>query len=241
MDRYGPLETVPSGNTHPCSCPPLPPYSSSQLSLSFLLPISYHTLCVLSFITSYIHPCTDSGCAPTAQAASQQGKYLGRLFRDTKLSPEAVAAYAPFEFHYKGSLAYLGDQHNLITIHHINTSYKNALSISRQFYSPPFNKTPPINEGDGKGVAEIRGLWDHYPGQQGAGQVVGGTSAFALWRSLYFSKLMSSRNQTQVVHNNPTRGRWYCHFVVLPYSPISTRTFYLFPPPFLTCTLSTFR
>ena len=50
--------------------------------------------------------------------------------------------------------------------------------------------------GDGKGIAEIRGLWDHYPTPQG--QVVGGTSAFAIWRSLYFSKLMSSRNQAQV-------------------------------------------
>ena len=41
--------------------------------------------------------CAVAGCAPTAQAASQQGKYLGRLFRDTKLDPAAIAAYPPFQ------------------------------------------------------------------------------------------------------------------------------------------------
>ena len=72
------------------------------------LPLSHIHPPLISPPLLYLPPCTVSGCAPTAQAASQQGKYLGRLFRDTKLHTDAVAAYAPFEFHYKGSLAYLG-------------------------------------------------------------------------------------------------------------------------------------
>ena len=53
--------------------------------------------------------CAVSGCAPTAQSASQKGKYLGALFRDTKMNEAAVAAYPDFKFINKGSLAYLGD------------------------------------------------------------------------------------------------------------------------------------
>jgi NADH dehydrogenase FAD-containing subunit len=53
--------------------------------------------------------CAVSGCAPTAQSASQQGKYLGSLFRDTKMDKEAIAAHPDFQFVNKGSLAYLGD------------------------------------------------------------------------------------------------------------------------------------
>jgi NADH:ubiquinone reductase (non-electrogenic) len=63
--------------------------------------------------------CAVSGCAPTAQVASQQGKYLGSLFRDTKMDEEAIAAHPDFQFVNKGSLAYLGDgkgQHSKFVI-----------------------------------------------------------------------------------------------------------------------------
>lgn len=53
--------------------------------------------------------CAVSGCAPTAQSASQQGKYLGALFRDTNMDKAAMAAHPDFKFIDKGSLAYLGD------------------------------------------------------------------------------------------------------------------------------------
>ena len=53
--------------------------------------------------------CAVSGCAPTAQSASQQGDYLGSLFRDTKMDMEAIEARPDFHFVNKGSLAYLGD------------------------------------------------------------------------------------------------------------------------------------
>ena len=54
--------------------------------------------------------------------------------------------------------------------------------------------------GSNKGVAELKTkLWDHYP-LLGNDQIcVEGTSAFAIWRSLYFSKLMSERNRVMVL------------------------------------------
>ncbi|GMH59996.1 hypothetical protein TL16_g02944 [Triparma laevis f. inornata] len=52
--------------------------------------------------------CALSGSPPTAQAAYQQGKYLGRLFRETNCDKKIVDEHAAFEFHNYGSLAYVG-------------------------------------------------------------------------------------------------------------------------------------
>lgn len=60
--------------------------------------------------------CAVSGCAPTAQSASQQGKYLGSLFRDTKMDKNAVLAHPDFRFIDKGSLAYLGDGKGIVIV-----------------------------------------------------------------------------------------------------------------------------
>jgi len=49
-----------------------------------------------------------------------------------------------------------------------------------------------------KGIAELKSLWDLYP-SNGEKIQVQGVSAFAIWRSLYFSKLMSHRNRAQVM------------------------------------------
>jgi len=100
------------------------------------------------------------GCPPTAQAAAQQGKYLGALFRKSNLDPELIEAYPSFIFSYKGALAYVGSN---------------------------------------RGIAELNNLWDTHPANGPGGQMkVEGAGAFAIWRSLYFSKLLSNRNQSQV-------------------------------------------
>ena len=113
--------------------------------------------CKQTFSDSLPEPCAVSGCAPTAQAANQQGKYLGKLFQNTNLDETLINQYPQFVFSYKGALAYVGSS---------------------------------------RGIAELKNLWDVYPVN---GQVkVEGTSAFAIWRSLYFSSLLSSRNQAQV-------------------------------------------
>jgi NADH dehydrogenase FAD-containing subunit len=53
--------------------------------------------------------------------------------------------------------------------------------------------------GASRGIADLnlKSLWDIHPMDDGHFKVEG-TSAFAIWRSLYFSKLLSSRNQAQV-------------------------------------------
>jgi NADH dehydrogenase FAD-containing subunit len=56
--------------------------------------------------------------------------------------------------------------------------------------------------GASQGVAELKGmLWDRYPVSREPNEntIVEGTGAFALWRSLYFSRLLSNRNKAQVI------------------------------------------
>jgi NADH:ubiquinone reductase (non-electrogenic) len=127
--------------------------------------------------------CALSGSPPTAQSAYQQGKYLGTMFRETFFNKERVDAYEPFKLINYGALAYVGAS---------------------------------------KGVAELKTLlWDNHPSRDAVAKrkgsadgaatreneekvndgtvVVEGSHAFALWRSLYFSKLLSNRNKSQVV------------------------------------------
>lgn len=136
--------------------------------------------------------CAVSGCAPTAQAAVQQGRFLGRAFRDalpalaTEQDPSApielrLRPVDAFAFQPRGALAYTGG---------------------------------------GTGVAELKNLWDVYPaaaagsggggagsgsaqhaakGASGTTTIVDGTPAFAIWRSLYFSSILSTSNQARVL------------------------------------------
>ncbi|GMH95631.1 hypothetical protein TrVE_jg13876 [Triparma verrucosa] len=109
--------------------------------------------------------CALSGSPPTAQAAYQQGKYLGRLFRETNCEREKVEEHDAFEFHNYGSLAYVGSS---------------------------------------SAVADLKlHLWgSEHPagrGQDSDSTVLEGKGAFAIWRSLYFSKMLSMKNRWQVL------------------------------------------
>ena len=110
------------------------------------------------------------GCSPTAQAAYQQGKYLGRLLREVHNSStitsdadmhteNVISQHKNFNFHNYGALAYVGTS---------------------------------------KGVAELKTvLWSGSESETSSTVVEGGR-AFIIWRSLYFSKLLSDRNKAQV-------------------------------------------
>lgn len=88
-----------------------------------------------------------SDCAPTAQAAAQQGAFLGRLFRDnlkyfsstdlngaTKLP--IPPNLSPFKYEDKGSLAYVGgnravaDLKNIIWVGHPYFRYAHVFFIN---------------------------------------------------------------------------------------------------------------
>jgi NADH:ubiquinone reductase (non-electrogenic) len=135
------------------------------------------------------------GCAPTAQAAAQQGKFLGRLFRNY-LNGEQISSPQQLVF----------------------TDIQDQFDIYNKYVSnlPKFsyvNSGALAYVGGNKGIAELKSvLWTRYPAailsnnQDGSKSTendqkpvqVTGTSAFAIWRSLYFSKLMSARNLFQV-------------------------------------------
>jgi NADH:ubiquinone reductase (non-electrogenic) len=135
--------------------------------------------------------CAVSGCAPTAQAAVQQGRFLGRAFRDSlgalaAADPGAACGgalpVAPFVFRPRGALAYTGG---------------------------------------GTGVAELStlraALWDAHP-ERGAGlNRVEGAPAFAIWRSLYFSSILSFSNQAAVAFDW-TRACFFGREISTPWS-----------------------
>ena len=108
-----------------------------------------------------IGDCAVAGCGPTAQAAIQQGKYLGRLFRNTNLQSDLIEMTPEFCYHNKGALAYVGGS---------------------------------------KAVAELKVLlWHHHPApEEDEPILVDGVSAFAMWRTLYYTHLLSGRNRFQV-------------------------------------------
>ncbi len=123
--------------------------------------------------------CAASGCAPTAQAAFQQGAYLGKLFTnqvikcwDKETHSHPQSDWPAFQYVDRGALAYVGSS---------------------------------------KGVAELKPfLWNKYPLLSGgldssptsavipAALHLEGGNAFAIWRSLYFTKLMSQKNRVHV-------------------------------------------
>jgi NADH dehydrogenase FAD-containing subunit len=134
------------------------------------------------------------GCAPTAQAAYQQGKYLGRLLRDTHTDttlPHPSSSYSPsptldmttsrinlynqFQFHNYGALAYVGTS-------------KGVAELKTVLWSNPLEILKSRNKDDNK--------TENKP--TSSTTVVEGGSAFVIWRSLYFSKLLSQRNKAQV-------------------------------------------
>jgi NADH dehydrogenase FAD-containing subunit len=154
------------------------------------------------------------GCAPTAQAAYQQGKYLGRLLRDTAadMSDDGLKEVS-------GST---GNNDNITTTttttttdnnnNTASTPCTNAIDRYPQFHFHNYGALAYV--GTSKGVAELKSvLWNNplemlsggrkdkeqeQDGEKPTPTVVEGGRAFVIWRSLYFSKLLSQRNKFQV-------------------------------------------
>jgi len=109
-----------------------------------------------------IGDCAVSGLPPTAQVASQQGKYLGRAFRDEFAKGEEAVE---FKYNDKGKMAYIGG---------------------------------------GEGVVEVASkpdvdyaFWRALHGAVGEPRITGGPG-FLVWRSVYFSMLLSARNRMSI-------------------------------------------
>jgi len=117
-----------------------------------------------------IGDCAISGNPPTAQVASQEGRYLGRLLNTVapvaqdcmvqKTSSanldQAMGQQSDFHYCHKGSFAYIGDQRALAQV---------------------------------PNVAGNENSEDHQ---------ISGQAVYIAWRTVYFSKLLSTRNRMMV-------------------------------------------
>lgn len=135
--------------------------------------------------------CAVSGFPLTAQVAAQQGKYLGRAFQDCDATHTD-----PFEYVHQGSLAYVGKgQAVAVLTSPISTPAVDSFAFWRKLASCPEDWIKP----------ELRTKPDKK--QKKAFEVTAfGLSGFAIWRGVYFTKLISYRNRFNVGTD------WLCAF-----------------------------
>merc|ERR1711972_246754 len=120
-----------------------------------------------------IGDCAVSGKPPTAQVAYQQGKYLGRMFRIGQQHFIHDEASPPFEYNHQGSMAYIGQAEAATELNPNALIKLGRSSITDHFW------------------------WRSLYGEADQLQVMG-FAGFAIWRSVYFSKLFSSASRWSV-------------------------------------------
>eukprot|EP00933_Yihiella_yeosuensis_P080313 TRINITY_DN93725_c0_g1_i1.p1 TRINITY_DN93725_c0_g1~~TRINITY_DN93725_c0_g1_i1.p1 ORF type:complete len:510 (+),score=102.81 TRINITY_DN93725_c0_g1_i1:71-1600(+) len=121
-----------------------------------------------------IGDCAFSGKPPTAQVAYQQGKYLGRMFRLGKQHSITDPECSPFVYNHQGSMAYIGDG-------------QAAAEIDPKAF---------IKLGENSFTDHV--WWRSLYGDDGQVRFMG-PIGFAVWRTTYFSKLVSARNRWAVM------------------------------------------
>lgn len=120
-----------------------------------------------------IGDCAVSGKPPTAQVAYQQGKYLGRMFRLGKTHLIADPAAPGFSYLHQGTMAYIGKG-----------------EAATELDPNAFIKL-------GRSSITDHMWWRSLYGDTDQLRIMGRTG-FAIWRSVYFSKLFSTRNRWSV-------------------------------------------
>jgi len=124
-----------------------------------------------------IGDCAVSGLPPTAQVASQQGKYLGRILREEFSNivkgEEAATVVPQFEYKDKGKMAYIGGGEGVV-----------EMTMSSE------KKSSPSGELD-------YSFWRALHGAVGEPRIAG-QSGFMIWRSVYFSMLLSAKNRVAI-------------------------------------------
>mmetsp|Transcript_119925 Transcript_119925/g.220636 ORF Transcript_119925/g.220636 Transcript_119925/m.220636 type:complete len:507 (+) Transcript_119925:93-1613(+) len=120
-----------------------------------------------------IGDCAVSGKPPTAQVAYQQGKYLGRMFRLGSQHLIGDPEAPKFLYNHQGTMAYIGSGEGAAEI--------NPNSLIKLGRSPLTDHL----------------WWRSLYGEETNLRFMGPTG-FAIWRSVYFSKLFSTRNRFSV-------------------------------------------
>jgi len=133
--------------------------------------------------------CALSGNPPTAQVAAQQGKHVGRALRD--------GAYdRPFAYRHAGSLCCLGSGNGIAQL---VTGSAGSSSL-----------------GGGSSNFDIWALIGAEPlGPDGDQRALRGTPAFVLWRSLYWTRLLSTSSRLSLAADW-TRAQYSGRDVVEP-------------------------
>merc|ERR1712178_619132 len=128
--------------------------------------------------------CAVSGNPLTAQVAAQQGKYLGRVFRD-----EGADASAPFTYNHQGTMAYVGKAKAVaeLAAPDLGINKVKDFSFWRKLASCPQSWLKPEHRASTE------------PSSAGRGKLtVTGIGGFAIWRGVYFTKLFSYSNRFNV-------------------------------------------
>ena len=118
--------------------------------------------------------CAFSGLPPTAQVASQQGTYLGRLFRDYDADAQRAE---PFQYRHHGIMTYIGDGEAAVSLPQPKFGGNFFASLYEEAASRETREKQSQNDG-------------HI-------DLVGG-AGFAVWRSVYFSKVVSWNNRYNI-------------------------------------------
>lgn len=123
--------------------------------------------------------CAVSGYPLTAQVAAQQGKYLGRVFRDLRGGNEPV----PFCYHHQGTMAYVGKAEAVAVLEPppISAKFWRTLSNCPDSWIKPEHKMTGKNVETEKNVINVLGF-----------------QGFTVWRGVYFVKLFSYSNRFNV-------------------------------------------
>ena len=125
-----------------------------------------------------IGDCAVTGCGPTAQAAFQQGTYLGRLLRNNDFDLEKINQAPDFRYNYRGSLAYVGGSKAVAELKYLLWDQHPLTDVL------PGSKSPTPTSAGSKGSDDRVHVL--------------GLSGFAVWRFLYYSNLLSGRARAQV-------------------------------------------
>jgi len=127
-----------------------------------------------------IGDCAVSGFPLTAQVASQQGKYLGRAFRD-----QDAAHTEPFKYNHQGTMAYVGNSEAVAVL------------------TAP--KLPKLDSGFFRSLAEcpsdmMKPEHQHKAPAPAQDELsFAGMAGFGIWRGVYFAKLFSYNNRFNVL------------------------------------------
>lgn len=128
--------------------------------------------------------CAVSGNPLTAQVAAQQGKYLGRAFRD-----EGGNASSSFRYNHQGTMAYVGKGEGVaaLEIPALGASKMKDFSFWRKLASCPQDWV--ADESKSEKQPQKTEPWK---------VTVMGMGGFAIWRGVYFTKLFSYSNRFNV-------------------------------------------